>query len=613
MEKLTQNFAQLAAMSAMLSLRNTDGQILSNDHELKHGEVVCLHNHRVNQRDHTFAPQGGLRIITQGTLQLLEHFWTSRPASPKAGFHELCVAGAAGSGKSCAVQVLVADIARRQPDAAVFYCREWVADGQATAALVDSAVHSANSGTETYLVVDQIVDNREAVNLSVRAGTLRLTVILVASANLPHFSVDREGSQHQKSVFQFPFSNPADDCARLAHLLGNGVFEEKLDYSPSAAHLDFASSIAMPLPAGYNLKQFAEWTNGHLLSISDLCLNKHSPAELLREKADRMTQFFQDTEHFSFYLRVVQMFKVKATKVDVTGLDYDLRYMGISGNVLSPLFLQAFQQSILVGPSVPSFYAVSNTALLNLNPTELGFGVEREALQDSKLLPAITLCFKMLGLEQSTVPTKVRARFGYSWFDQVASEAKAALVAADVWALHGIPLKWNEKNVDAILLYFVDKVLYVIGDSISLSTAQEHVKSLAWARELDHMKSALEKVGFDQVQFVLLFTVKQPDSTTTLRTSSGNFQLCNRPDLIVIDYSVVDVMEPASKYHFQLGGMTSFGARRLSLVDVKETCCGCTKGDCKICGCAKASKPCLACASPACTNKPPGGSESGGS
>jgi len=142
--------------------------------------------------------------------------------------------------------------------------------------------------------------------------------------------------------------------------------------------------------------------------------------------------------------------------------------------------------------------------------------------------------------------------------------------------------------------------LYVVGNSISLSTAQEHVKSLAWASDLDDMKNQLQGVGFESVCFVLLFTGKQPDAAVTLRVRSDHFRACDRDDLTILEYPVVEAMETASQHFFRLGGMTSCGARKLLLEEVLDRCCKCTKGDCRTCECSKAHAAChTVCSSPA--------------
>eukprot|EP00039_Didymoeca_costata_P021739 m.345315 g.345315 ORF g.345315 m.345315 type:complete len:120 (-) comp26104_c0_seq1:552-911(-) len=56
---------------------------------------------------------------------------------------------------------------------------------------------------------------------------------------------------------------------------------------------------------------------------------------------------------------------------------------------------------------------------------------------------------------------------------------------AKTWAIHAIPLKWNNTSIDCIQIYCVKGQVTWIGNSITVQTAQEHSKSLRWIQTLD--------------------------------------------------------------------------------------------------------------------------------
>jgi hypothetical protein len=589
-----------------LTLKDPDGNCVTT--ELKQGDIVQISGSgSAVERDEDFAPANYIRFVTAGAVTLIKTFWEGATKN-KDKVKELCVSGASGSGKSCAAQLLAGDIARKKPKANVIYIRDW--DPSLLPDVSRAAKTSARSETETFLIVDQLIIDKEATTLGALADNVNLWVILLASANLPHFSEDREGGQHQKQEYDYPFSSPLADCKQLVTLLTEKE-QSELVFEPSLP-LDFKLAIEMAFPDGkekMKLNEICSWTNGHLLSISQLSSeSKTSKAlkELLAAKANRMTKFFK--KNIPFYLRLVSMFKKQETKLDVRDLTFDRRYMGKTGQVLSPLFLQAFEQSILLGPSLPNFFALSNTQLQTQTASENGFGVEREVLQTTKLIVAATACLKTLNIQS---PTEIFSRIGYRDFKQVASEAKAALdiKVQDNWAVHCIPLAWNERSVDGLLLYFVNSILYVIGDSISLSSAQDHAKSLAWVNQLQPMKTELEAKTFSNIRFVLLFTGKQTDGSVNLRVAKEYFDIAkDRTDFTVMDFPVVQVMEDHSKAFFKLDEtMKDYGARVLELVEVKKRkrgCCNCSNGTCATCQCGKSDKNCgITCPSSNCQNK----------
>jgi hypothetical protein len=161
-------------------------------------------------------------------------------------------------------------------------------------------------------------------------------------------------------------------------------------------------------------------------------------------------------------------------------------------------------------------------------------------------------------------------RIGFIDFVQVARLAKTMPLGD--WAVHAIPTKWNYKSIDGIHLYVVGGVLYVIGNSISVQTAQEHNRSLAWVEELEHMHFALQRT-WPNPQFVLLFTGKQADDRTVLRGEKRHVdaivKLPCKPTIMDFPLNKA-VGETVCDYMGIDTTMVTYGARVLSVEYLKK-------------------------------------------
>ena len=536
--------------------------------ELQPGHILKLVGREHNERDADLAPRGDVLFVGTGAAELLTTFWENYN-KPVGKIKEFCIGGASGTGKSCGAQILAADVVRRLPDACVFYYRGY--DSSDSRDIHGSAKRTAAAGRQTFLFVDQLTKNEDAVNLGPLADRINLWVIMVASANIPHFREISQGRQHDKHWMVFPFSSSSMDCVQLARLLqpANDCVQS-VDFAP-AERLAFDAAL-VPLPAQPSLADMCRWTNGHLVSLARLLTGRTHAERMVSEETILMSTFCGD--HVSFYVEVVKMFKnqrtfVPARELRVAG-GMDLRYVGDDGSVLSPFLLQAFERSLLLGPTPADFYGASYSDLLKRNPAEIGFAVERECLQDEKLLKAGAACLERLGADLSTVPQP--ARIGYRRQQQIVEEATAAHAVAaggGSWGIHAIPLAWNQRHVDGIQMYFTGGVLFVLGVQITLQTAQDHAASLAWVEELALLREGLVALpGVDNVRFVLLFVAKQTDNSVTLRVTPKRLESIKRcSNFGIFDFPIVELMTTTSAHFFQLDtSMRSYGARQLSAV-----------------------------------------------
>jgi hypothetical protein len=523
---------------AQLVLLNSDKQQIGKDGLApKRGDIVYIQgDNSQNMRDTMFAPADHAYIITKGTASLLRTFW--KDFNPNKLTTELCIDGAAGCGKSCAVKILVADVCRRLPETQVFYWR-------GTAASHLSIVHNKIEvvDKDTILFFDQITDSTLARELSIFADRPSVRVVLVSSANLAHFAEHREGRQHDKLVHSFEFSCDATDCQRYLSLMSPGSPPVVAKFQ-SVEVLGF-SSRELPLPAADDYEAVCCWTNGHLLSISQIVRGVTTPETLLNERMNMMSDFMGQDSHFDFCLALLKMFRNGKTTLDAYIGSFDRRYVSPQRHVLSPLFLQAFEHALVVGSTkenlmISNFFNASHMTLLNENPSVIGFAVERECLMDANLLRVAAGCLATLDI---IVDRSVKCtRIGFRRYDQICDAAKK--LGAGNWALHAIPLQWNEKSVDGVQLYSLKNNLYIIGNSITLQTAQDHVHSVKWVETALEMSTQLQTM-FATVTSGLVFTAKQADDFTDLRIDDDDL-LTRCAQFTVFDFPVMTLISAAT-------------------------------------------------------------------
>lgn len=592
-------------------LCSSDGKALEG--QLKAGEIIVLKGMVRNQRDATFAPPENKLIVTGGTMDVLKFVFDKLEV-----YKEFCMGGAAGCGKSCTVRILAAEIRRRKPSARVFYFRQWDTVNHNLFPLMRK---SAELG-ETFVLVDQLINNDHAKDVAVLADNVKLWVIMVASANLEHFQEERVGGQHNKHYFEFPFSGSAADCDRLVRLFPNKTeFEGCSDFKEPS----FPKLSEGDLPDPSQVQELYNWTNGHFLSLSEILTEKRTPQELVERYASAMTTYFEKNE--IFYVAVVKMFNTKdqrdTTEARIKGhrnKRLDRRFVSENGYVLSPLFLRAMEQSITLGPPPSKIFSAAYTDLFIKNLSEREFAIERECLQDRNLLKTAAILIPDFPARPEIT------RISYRTFDTILEEANGIQSTArkdgDVrdaqgqfWAIHAISVKWKEPSIDGIQLYFVNQTLYVIGNSITLQTAQQdHQKSLKWIEDLTEINTKLSSPRKQfTVQYILLFTSKQEDGTE-LRVSP-EFLKKHRDlgeiNLKVRDISIVASLDADSAGFLKLdASMKNLGCRELTLHvpssrKRKAAGCGCLKNRCKTryCVCWKPGGGCsTSCTCSNCEN-----------
>eukprot|EP00657_Telonema_sp_P-1_P009815 TRINITY_DN404_c0_g1_i24.p1 TRINITY_DN404_c0_g1~~TRINITY_DN404_c0_g1_i24.p1 ORF type:complete len:715 (-),score=90.89 TRINITY_DN404_c0_g1_i24:263-2407(-) len=558
-----------------------------------------------NSRDQACLPPGGKLLRTLGVRHLLDQFWSAVDST--VGSLEMCVNGAFGSGKSCALKILTADVQQKKsPDDEVWYFRDSLSESGS----IRWQLMAMPQNSCVYLFFDQVMNDglaQELASLADLSMSCRLILVMVSSANVPHFHKEEPASsQHRKIIVAFPFSCSPSECQALVQLLKEEpdkedpdkeeAKESTFDYIPSGT-LE-VESLQMAHPALDDYDAIFTWTNGHMLSISKLVLKRETPDEMLQRSAKLITEFLAQETNFEFCLAVIEMFQQKQTHLGTYKGKFDWRFMGMTRGAiccLSPLFLQAYQYALLVGGIEASttnmmdhYFNPMHKHLLS-NPVMVGFGIEKLCLENVSLLRVAFHCLALMNvtLDEATIPIM---RIGYQEHDQIQREIyrQRQHHPNEDWGLHCIPLRWNEKDVDAIQVYSLNRRVFIIGNSVTISPARDHLGSCEWSRKIpDFMPDA---------SFILVFTCSQTDDRNVVQIDDVQVRLRCRAYLTsIMDYPFTDLVRLDAILMSGVDpGRRSYGARRLQ-IDSRTVKCGCQMSHCgnNQCSCRKAGLLCV--------------------
>ena len=536
---------------------------------------VCPLNKHTIERDEEFAPCRGQQLIfTEQCAALIQSYWKDDQLPPK----EFCIGGAAGTGKSCATKFLVDDIRRRDKDAMMFYYRCW--DNTQAHLVHRAAKEQATKNVKTFVIADQMKTDNDAVHVSSMASQPNLFVIGAASSNMHHFKSQDEAQTHTKKLYTFKFSATEKDCCTLARLL---LGEEQYTQFVSAADDEeeqpgnFASMLE-PLGDEPSYKRVLWWTGKHLLSVAGLLKARNDgtladvASKMVRTKAQNIQAFCNRAGGCPFYFAVIRMFRNNCTTV--TGLEaesLDLRFTDPDGNVPSPLLFQALQYCLLHLLPPRSLFSTTFDTLRQRNVAENGFALEREALSNENMLKTGRALFsKKQHQAVSSLPIAFHddscLRMGYTAIAKLPGALKASCESLfgtenpdlnNVF-FHAIPLDWNEKHIDALIIYKVANLLDVIAIQVTTEEPKNHLKSLQWGLELETFKSSLQQVwpGVD-IRFSLVFVSGQNTEAESLQLDTETFIALEKSPLqTAYDYPLRELVGPsADLYLEQVYGM----------------------------------------------------------
>jgi len=527
------------------------------------GDKLVVTNYEKNSRDEEFNPLDKL-VLTSGAVELLKYFWDHMDKDKKSAnnIQELCIGGASGIGKSCAVRLLVGDIIRRKPSWDVYYIRDY-----------NNVVHKNELARrlgrvteKTYLVVDQIKTSEDAQSLGSFASNPSISVILVSSANVPYFRERRAGIQHSKKVFDFRFSSSFGDCMYLRSVLLETKFESQ--ETPPEPQMTALTRDNLRRPKLESLSMFDKFrfVNGNFLLMAELFFKRKTPIDdKLEYIGDLMSDFFQ--KHPTLYLAVVEMFQhlghegydVARVQMDGAGkrrhLDY--RHISPAGIIRAPIYLRAFHSVVRYGKPPTELWESAAIGDLRSNPSIEGFVLERECLQSDRLTHVARRCVALFkfweGKPEAFRDEKLNALFQKPpfrfCFDDVndlcnqLSDNKLLVSNRRSWAAHAIPDAWNYTAVDGILIYFLSDTtgsnpqhhLFVIGNQITTKPLHQHAESLAWlAGEARHLVNKLldNEAPSLSVHVALLFTCKVVEKADVATSHDL------RPDSKVLQYPI---------------------------------------------------------------------------
>jgi hypothetical protein len=192
------------------------------------------------------------------------------------------------------------------------------------------------------------------------------------------------------------------------------------------------------------------------------------------------------------------------------------------GHLFSPLFTQAFRIMMLICP--PSKTVCSSLRALKdaENPSVRGFCVERFVLDKSEKMEEISriiLARPDISFVDSSSVHKKSGTYGYA--ESLTIPEDMAIISNELRSWQLIPLKWNEKGVDAVLVFTIGAKASVIGVQITMESSVKHSSSLGWFRDNEFEKK-LVKCGY-QVSTILLFlcNVEAADLKTSFQEAEG--------------------------------------------------------------------------------------------
>jgi len=271
---------------------------------------------------------------------------------------------------------------------------------------------------------------------------------------------------------------------------------------------------------------------------------------------------------------------------DTENIDY--RYVNEKGEVISPFFLQAFEEYLALCRPPSSVLNVNFLADLQ-NPFESGWVLERECLTNEHLLQSASECLVLFPELSEFVPPPGSPiqRMPYRSLEDINTELK---VKAAPFYVHFMPIKVTQRDIDCVQIYSKGDRMVIIGHQVTRQTAQSHDKSLRWyksAKEYAKLSAFLGK----KLNFLLLFSCGQ-DPSTEIPEEKELFDQFVESKVNVADYPAARTFahrEIARVFH--LDADVTLTGRKLTVVlkeKPKATKCGCTAKACtKACSCAK--------------------------
>jgi hypothetical protein len=204
--------------------------------------------------------------------------------------------------------------------------------------------------------------------------------------------------------------------------------------------------------------------------------------DLLKNLSKEMSAVISEShaqEHYLYYSRLHQLAFLNSDSAPYfePTCKPDFRYIH-NDRLFSPLFAQAYRIILLSQPPSRSLYSLlRNTSDLR-NPSIFGFCIERYVIDNISKLEGHLI--SILPFKDPVVPA---VKSGTYCFSGEANIPQDILDRNDNlrWFLF-IPLKWNERNVDIVVVFTRGSRAAVIGIQITLQSAAKHSASLFYFR-----------------------------------------------------------------------------------------------------------------------------------
>ena len=167
----------------------------------------------------------------------------------------------------------------------------------------------------------------------------------------------------------------------------------------------------------------------------------------------------------------------------------DCRFVDEQGRVLSAAILQALELWLtLSGPPQQLLEKQCQSELNRAHSSAKEFIIERLCLKEDKLRWLARRCCQSLQLPDLTKSESERIPFRH--LQEVLSRIQGLDESQGPVSFHFIPLQWNFRHIDALQIYTDHKQTLIIGNQITLQTANAHSASLEWideARKIAHL------------------------------------------------------------------------------------------------------------------------------
>jgi hypothetical protein len=450
--------------------------------------------------------------------------------------------GLSGCGKSVAFALAAAFLKNRRG-----FEVYWFRNGEDFDSNVASYFRGRTFSSLAVIFIDQI-DKLPGgdYHATLRIGSQRLNRIVIGcgSGNLS-FTHSSSETKVIGPPIEFNSALPFGSFKTLFHVPAEPSNQSLADLASVSKMLEFRPKSMVDVYEG---------TNGHFLSMTVIQheISMHNCNVL--EAWERAKQYFMESMLNFLKAQEVPSFAVLLHQHlflnDPETPELDQKFIAVMDHryvwnqqIHSALFAQSYHETLLLNPLTSlQLNRLQDVRLTGYdNNVMLGFTVERYViLNDEGIHKAAWSCiekaqlFKNTSFPQNHLHRAFRSAKRYFYDEEM--EVDPGIVLSDESALRiilFIPVRWNENWIDLIQLYLYKDLAIVVGNQITLQTAQPHVDSVNWLlQDGGAFLESLENRGF-KVHRILLFTCSQAIKPQ-ISVESNDFHKLNKE--LIFDY-----------------------------------------------------------------------------